>query len=97
MNNTANGGRRLKLVRKPLVLKLIDLKYYRLGESGPTARHATDQEFLAYASSVAKIEGEDITHWTVEDRRDFLNYCFAEGVLEPDAQNILRAKTAESS
>jgi hypothetical protein len=65
-----------------LVLRLVDLKLYHLSETGPDARHASDTEFLNFALSIAQLEGEGLDRWTVEDRRDFLNWCLETGVLE---------------
>ena len=45
------------------------------------ARTASDSEFLEFASSVVGVEGEDLDHWTVEERRDFLNWCLERGIL----------------
>jgi hypothetical protein len=59
-----------------------DLKLYRLGESGPDARRASDTEFFTFASSIARLEGEKLDHWTVEERRDFLNWCPEMGLIE---------------
>jgi hypothetical protein len=87
-----NDGSAAETGERKLVLRLVDLKFYRLGVDGSDARHASDAEFLAFASSIAQLRGENLEHWTVEDRRDFLNFCLEKGVLIPGEENILHPK-----
>ena len=48
-------------------------------------RHATHQQFLAFAQSLVTLKKADddtnMQHWTVEERRDFLNWCLEKGLL----------------
>ena len=62
-------------------LTLVQLKLFKLGESDLTARHASHGEFGIFACSVATVEGGS-EKWTVEERRDFLNWCVENKVLE---------------
>jgi hypothetical protein len=77
--NTDNGakhGQPNKRVRLP------DLPEYRLGAEGDlNGFDATDAEFLQFVQSLVPVTGENIDHWTWEERRDFLNWCLDEGVL----------------
>jgi hypothetical protein len=70
-------------------LRLIDLKLYQLGEQGPSARQATHEEFQVYGASIVEVNG-DVT-WTVIERRDFLNWCLDQGLIEVDT-NFFRIK-----
>ena len=42
---------------------------------------ATDSEFLQFVQSLVPLTGENLDHWTWEERRDFLNWCLDEQVL----------------
>ncbi len=65
-----------------LHLRLPDLPDYKLGPEGDlNAFKATDAEFVAFARSLVQLDGEDLDHWTWEDRRDFLNFCLDEHIL----------------
>lgn len=70
-------------------LKLVDLKFYRLGkEDAPDARHATNEEFSAFISSIVAVGKGVGSNWTVTRRRDVLNFAFALKALEVEL-NIL--------
>ena len=66
-------------------LELRDLRSFQLGEEGEmNARYATDTQFLNFIKTLVPLEAEDgadLEHWTVEERRDFLNWAIDEGVL----------------
>ena len=63
-------------------LRLPDLPEYRLGVEGDlNGFDATDSEFLHFVQSLVPVTGENLDHWTWEERRDFLNWCIDEGVL----------------
>lgn len=74
----------------PLKLKLVDLKFYRLGktDNAPDARHATNEEFEYFISSIVAVGKGVGSNWTVTRRRDVLNFAFALKVLEVE-NNIL--------
>ncbi len=91
MPNTSSGASRgaKNSVENSVVpkirLTLVQLKSFSLGDSEITARHATDAQFLAFAASLVPLESEeeaDLQHWTVEERRDFLNWCLHNGILQ---------------
>ena len=64
-------------------LRLPDLPEYRLGADGDlNGFDATDIEFLNFVQSLVPLTGEDLDHWTWEERRDFLNWCLDEHVLK---------------
>ena len=63
-------------------LRLPDLPDFRLGDEGDlNGFDATDPEFLHFVQSLVPLTGENLDHWTWEERRDFLNWCLDEGVL----------------
>lgn len=63
-------------------LRLPDLPDFKLGQEGDLdAFHATDEEFLSFIETLVPLEGENLDHWTWEERRDFLNWCLDEQVL----------------
>lgn len=74
-------------------LTLVELKLLKLGESEIDARHATHQQFYEFAASLVKLkpadEATNMQHWTVEERRDFLNWCLEKGILHIDGQKLL--------
>lgn len=76
----------------PLVLRLVDLRSYRLSPDGPNVREASDAAFLEFASSIVEVRGEGLGCWTVEERRDFLNWCFERGVLEVGEGGVLQRR-----
>jgi hypothetical protein len=57
---------------------------YRLGdETGPNARHATHAEFKAFITSIVGFgPGVDVSRWIVTRRRDVLNFCLSQNILE---------------
>jgi hypothetical protein len=79
MSNTASG--RPHGTRAPHLL-LPDLPDYKLGTEGDlNGFDATDSEFLHFVQSLVPLSGENLEHWTWEERRDFLNWCLDEQVL----------------
>jgi hypothetical protein len=63
-------------------LRLPDLPDYKLGTEGDlNAFDASNVEFSEFAHSLVLIKG-DSEKWTWEERRDFLNWCLDEQVLE---------------
>lgn len=85
----------------PLKLRLKDLILYRLGnEQGPNARRCVDPEFHSFTLSVVGqggLEGEDLERWGVFDRRDFINWCLAEGLLEARDGVLYRIKNSDQA
>ena len=83
---TDNGAKPGLPKAVPVHIRLPDLPGLLLGQSEQNAWKASDKEFLAFARSLAEIqveEGDSVDRaWTWEDRRDFLNWCIDEGVLE---------------
>ena len=64
-------------------LRLPDLPDFKLGTDGDlNAFDATDSEFLNFVQSLVPLTGDNTDHWTWEERRDFLNWCLDEQVLE---------------
>jgi len=64
-------------------LRLPDLPEVKLGPSSEhNAFHAPDEEFLGFIRTLVPLEGENLDHWTWEERRDFLNWCLDGGILE---------------
>jgi hypothetical protein len=74
-------------------LTLVELKLYNLGESEITARHATHMQFLEFAQSLVTLKRADdatnLQHWTVEERRDFLNWCLDNGILRIEGNRLI--------
>jgi len=65
-----------------LRLRLPDLPDYKLGDEGDiNGFDATDIEFLNFVQTLVPLTGENLDHWTWEERRDFLNWCLDESVL----------------
>jgi hypothetical protein len=63
-------------------LRLPDLPDFKLGTEGDlNGFDATDSEFLHFVQSLVPLTGENLEHWTWEERRDFLNWCLDEQVL----------------
>jgi hypothetical protein len=63
-------------------LRLPDLPDYKLGTEGDlNGFDATDSEFLQFVQSLVPLSGDNLEHWTWEERRDFLNWCLDEQVL----------------
>jgi hypothetical protein len=63
-------------------LRLPDLPDYKLGAEGDlNGFDATDIEFLHFVQTLVPLTGENLDHWTWEERRDFLNWCLDESVL----------------
>jgi hypothetical protein len=63
-------------------LRLPDLPDVKLGVEGDlNGFDATDSEFLQFVRSLVPLTGENLEHWTWEERRDFLNRCLDEQVL----------------
>jgi hypothetical protein len=63
-------------------LRLPDLPDFKLGVEGDlNGFDATDSEFLQFVQSLVPLTGENLEHWTWEERRDFLNWCLDEQVL----------------
>ena len=63
-------------------LRLPDLPDYKLGTEGEVNPFdATDTEFLNFVQTLVPLNGENLDHWTWEERRDFLNWCLDEQVL----------------
>lgn len=96
--NTSNGELNGKRLRLP------DLPDYKLGEDGDlNGFDATDSEFLNFVQTLVPLTGENLDHWTWEERRDFLNWCLDEHVLTikdgrlvPYEENIPTAPLSES-
>ncbi len=63
-------------------LRLPDLPEFKLGFEGDlNGFDASDSEFLHFVQSLVPLTGENLEHWTWEERRDFLNWCLDEQVL----------------
>jgi hypothetical protein len=63
-------------------LRLPDLPDFKLGVEGDlNGFDASDSEFLQFVQSLVPLTGENLEHWTWEERRDFLNWCLDEQVL----------------
>ena len=63
-------------------LRLPDLPDYKLGTDGEmNPFDATDTQFLNFVQTLVPLNGENLDHWTWEERRDFLNWCLDEHVL----------------
>ncbi|MGZ3644954.1 MAG: hypothetical protein ACXVCM_14035 [Ktedonobacteraceae bacterium] len=63
-------------------LRLPDLPDYKLGTDGEmNPFDATDIQFLNFVQTLVPLNGENLDHWTWEERRDFLNWCLGEQVL----------------
>jgi hypothetical protein len=63
-------------------LRLPDLPDVRLGVEGDlNGFDASDSEFLQFVQSLVPLTGDNLEHWTWEERRDFLNWCLDEQVL----------------
>jgi hypothetical protein len=63
-------------------LRLPDLPDFKLGIDGDlNGFDATDSEFLQFVQSLVPLTGDNLDHWTWEERRDFLNWCLDEQVL----------------
>jgi hypothetical protein len=74
--NTASGEPNGKRLRLP------DLPDLKLGIDGDlNGFDATDSEFLNFVHTLVPVTGENLDHWTWEERRDFLNWCLDEQVL----------------
>jgi hypothetical protein len=79
MPNTDNGRQHGTPGRH---LRLPDLPDFKLGVEGDlNGFDATDSEFLQFVQSLVPVTGENVDHWTWEERRDFLNWCLDEQVL----------------
>ena len=79
MPNTASGGPHGTAGTH---LRLPDLPDYKLGTEGDlNGFDATDSEFLQFVLSLVPLSGENLEHWSWEERRDFLNWCLDEQVL----------------
>jgi hypothetical protein len=64
-------------------ISLVDLPDFRLGEEGDVnGFDATDSEFLHFVQTLVPVTGENLDHWTWEERRDFLNWCLDEQILQ---------------
>ncbi len=73
-------------------LRLTSLKLHKLGESDITARHATHTEFSTWAQSIVPIEAEegiDLETWTVEERRDFINWCLERNFITAENGRLI--------
>jgi hypothetical protein len=79
MPNTDNGEQH----GTPIMhLRLPDLPDFKLGVEGDlNGFDASDSEFLQFVQSLVPLTGENLDHWTWEERRDFLNWCLDEQVL----------------
>ncbi|SRR6266568_1251871 len=79
-------------------LTLVDLKSYNLGECEITARHATHLQFLEFAQSLVTLKRADddtnLQHWTVEERRDFINWCLENNILWIDGNRLVANKVS---
>jgi hypothetical protein len=77
--NTDNGAQNGTPITH---LRLPDLPEFKLGVEGDlNGFDATNVEFSQFARSLVPIKG-DSEQWTWEERRDFLNWCLDEQVLE---------------
>jgi hypothetical protein len=82
-NQPPNTGSGEKSGQPSMRLRLPDLPDYRLGVDGElNGFDATDSQFLHFVQSLVPLTGENLDHWTWEERRDFLNWCLDEHVLE---------------
>ncbi len=73
-------------------MTLVQLKLYKLGTTEIDARHATHEQFLAFAQTVVQIhatDGATLDKWTVEERRDFINWCISKGVLQVEGDRLV--------
>jgi hypothetical protein len=81
-NQPQNTGSGVKSGQPSMRLRLPDLPDYRLGVDGDlNGFDATDSQFLQFVQSLVPLTGENLDHWTWEERRDFLNWCLDEHVL----------------
>jgi hypothetical protein len=86
-------------------LRLPDLPDFRLGIEGDlNGFDATDSEFLQFVQSLVPLTGEQLDHWTWEERRDFLNWCLDEqivkiqnGRLVPVEERVVTASLSKQS
>jgi hypothetical protein len=79
MPNTDSGGQH---GTPGTHLRLPDLPDFKLGVEGDlNGFDASDSEFLQFVQSLVPLTGENLDHWTWEERRDFLNWCLDEQVL----------------
>jgi hypothetical protein len=63
-------------------LSLVDLPDFKLDADGDlNAFDATDSEFMQFVQTLVPLTGDNLDHWTWEERRDFLNWCLDEHVL----------------
>ena len=68
--------------RRTIYLSTSDLPDYKLGTDGElNPFDATDTEFLNFVQTLVPLNGENLDHWTWEERREFLNWCLDEQVL----------------
>jgi len=81
-NQPQNTGSGEKSGQPSMRVRLPDLPDYRLGVDGElNGFDATDSQFLHFVESLVPLTGENLDHWTWEERRDFLNWCLDEHVL----------------
>jgi hypothetical protein len=81
-NQPQNTGSGEKSGQPTMRVRLPDLPDYRLGVEGElNGFDATDSQFLQFVQSRVPLTGENLDHWTWEERRDFLNWCLDEHVL----------------
>lgn len=101
MQNTSSGGvstgkNSVENSETPkFQLTLIDLKSFTLGDHEYTARSATHQQFTEFGRSLVQLDVPDDERWTVEERRDFLNWCIEYQVLDVQ-EGRLASKKQES-
>lgn len=76
-------------------LELKHLKLFRLGETELNARRCSFDEFVSFARSFIRVDDpEDLR--TVFDRRDFLNWCAEQGLLEIQDDRLIPVKKAQT-
>lgn len=71
-------------------VRLPDLPHLFLGPSSEkSVFEQSDAEFLAYIRGLVPLEGDNLDHWTWEERRDFINWCLEESILELRGDRLL--------
>jgi hypothetical protein len=93
--NTNSGEKNGQPARR---LRLPDLPDYKLGAEGDlNGFDSTDSEFLHFVQTLVPLTGENLDHWTWEERRDFLNWCLDEGILTIQDGRLVHVEELGSS
>lgn len=75
-NSEENSESPKKLPKKMTLLDLVDLSFISpISDKRVNVEECSDAEFGAFISQYVQVQGEDLETWSLEDRRDVINFA----------------------